>query len=178
MAGPVRTRRVIIDTNQQGQSCTAGDEVLEAAPVKPGAPIRGNELWVTDTMPVDNSAATRAQQAEGCLARFHNLFVGNGQGSAFRITEFQPGHPKLAHRTETVDYDLILAGEIDVELEDGEIVHLKTGDSLVVRGATHAWINHGSVSAVVAFVMIDANPVVVNGETLHTHYPPGADPSA
>ena len=178
MPGPISTRRVVIENNAQGKSATTGDEVLTAAAVKQGGLIRGNELWVTDAMPVDNSAATRAQQVEGCLARFHNLFVGNGQGSAFRITEFPPGHPKLAHRTETVDYDLVLAGEIDVELEDGETVHLKTGDTLVVRGAMHAWINRGSASAVVAFVMLDAKPVVVGGEPLRTHYPSGADPSA
>jgi uncharacterized cupin superfamily protein len=72
---------------------------------------------------------------------------------------------------EPLDYDVILAGEIDLELDEGGIVHLRPGDSVIVRGAAHAWINRGSTSAVVIFLMIDAKPVVIDGRELNTRIP-------
>ena len=60
-----------------------------------------------------------------------------------RITEFAPGAPKFMHRTETVDYALLLSGECDLELDSGEVVHMKPGDIVVQRGTMHAWVNNG-----------------------------------
>src|SRR5437868_11264616 len=74
-------------------------------------------------MPVDNSEAAAAAQRKGFVVR-HN-YVGSGQGSVVRITEFAPGAPKFMHRTETVDYAILLSGECDLELDDRKMVHLK-----------------------------------------------------
>ena len=49
------------------------------------------------------------------------------------------GLARFTHRTETVDYAILLSGEIDLELENGEVVHLKPGDVVVQRGTTHTW---------------------------------------
>ena len=183
MTDPVSTRRVVVENDAHGRSTVVSDEVLVAAavgaPVEQDVPIRGCELWVTDSMPVDNSPATRPEQQAGCLERFHDLFVGNGAGSAFRVTELAPGHPRVAHRTQTIDYDLVLAGEVDLVVEEGEPVHLTAGDTAVVRGTTHEWVNRSATtSAVVAFVMIDARPVMIDGRPVGTHYPSDADPSS
>ena len=62
------------------------------------------------------------------------------------------------HRTETVDYVLVLSGEIDMETDDSTI-SLKAGDILVQRGTNHAWVNRGTEPARVAFVLIDAKPL-------------------
>ena len=167
----LEVRRVVVTHDPNGQSVVTSDDVAAVAPIRPGSGIAGRELWVTDAMPVDNSDAAADEQAAGSLDRYSNLFVGNGQGSAFRVTEFAPGHPVVAHRTETVDYDIVVAGEIDLDLEDGDPVHLRTGDVVIVRGVTHAWANRGTTTAAVAFIMIDAKPVLVNGEELRTHYP-------
>ena len=67
-----------------------------------------------------------------------------------RITEFAPGHGRFPHRTETVDYAILLSGEIDLELDSDEVVHLKPGDVVVQRGTMHTWINKGTVPAVFA----------------------------
>ena len=167
-------RRVVVANDASGKSVTTSDEVMPAISVGAGTKISGCELWSTDKMPIDNSAEAAAEQKAGVVNRYHDFnYVANGQGTAFRITEFPPGHAKIAHRTETLDYDVILAGEIDLEIEDGETIHLKTGDSAIVRGATHAWLNRGSVPAVVAFIMTDASPVVINGKQLDTRYPIG-----
>jgi hypothetical protein len=73
------------------------------------------------------------------------------------------------HRTETVDYAILLSGECDLEFDSGEIVHMKPGG--VQRGTMHAWVNNGSVPAVFAFILIDAEPAEAGGEMLQTRYP-------
>jgi quercetin dioxygenase-like cupin family protein len=67
-----------------------------------------------------------------------------------------------------MDYAIVLAGEIDLELDSGEVIHLKSGDVVVQRGTMHTWVNRASVPAVTAFILIDAKPVEVNGEELCT----------
>jgi mannose-6-phosphate isomerase-like protein (cupin superfamily) len=81
-------------------------------------------------------------------------------GTVFRIVEYQPGVAPRRHRTSTVDYAAVLSGEIDMELDDGVSVHLRQGDVLVQRGTIHNWVNRGSVPCVIAFVLVDAKPVL------------------
>ena len=100
----------------------------------------------------------------------HN-YVGSGQGTVVRITEFAPGSPKFMHRTETLDYAILLSGECDLELDDGKTVHLTQGDVVVQRGTMHAWVNNGTQPCVFAFVLIDAKPAEAGGQSLLTHYP-------
>ena len=65
-----------------------------------------------------------------------------------------PRHPFM-HRTRSVDYALVLSGEIDMLLDESEI-HLKAGDVLVQQGTNHAWVNRGREPCRIAFVLIDA----------------------
>ena len=120
-------------------------------------------------MPVDNSDAAAAAQRQGFVVR-HN-YVGSGQGTVVRIVEFTPGSPKFMHRTETLDYAIVLSGECDLELDDGKTVHLTQGDVVVQRGTMHAWVNTGTQPCVFAFVLIDASPAEAGGQSLRTHYP-------
>jgi mannose-6-phosphate isomerase-like protein (cupin superfamily) len=76
-------------------------------------------------------------------------------GTVFRLVEYQPGVAPRNHRTETVDYALVLSGEIEMEL-DGTIVKLKQGDALVQRNTIHNWINRGKQACVIAFVLVPA----------------------
>ena len=123
-------------------------------------------------MPVDNTRRRpRPAQRAGFVKRYN--YVGTGQGTVIRITEFAPGAPKFMHRTETVDYALLLSGECDLELDSGEIVHMKPGDIVVQRGTMHAWVNNGTAPAVFAFILIDADPAKV-AEARVAHAFPGA----
>jgi mannose-6-phosphate isomerase-like protein (cupin superfamily) len=83
-----------------------------------------------------------------------------------RPAEFAPGVAPRVHRTDSVDYAVVMSGEIEMELDDS-VVHLKVSDVLVQRGTIHNWINRGSEPCVIAFVLIDAKPVVINGKVLH-----------
>jgi uncharacterized cupin superfamily protein len=120
-------------------------------------------------MPIDNSSAADAAQRAGFVK--HINYVGNGGGSTFRINEWAAGHARFTHRTETMDYAIVLSGEIDLELDSGEVIHLKSGDVVVQRGTMHTWVNRGSVPAVTAFILIDAKPVEVNGKEMRTVFP-------
>ena len=58
------------------------------------------------------------------------------------------------HRTRTIDYVVILSGEIDMLLDDRE-VHLNAGDVVIQRGTNHAWVNRGNEPCRIAFILVD-----------------------
>jgi quercetin dioxygenase-like cupin family protein len=82
-------------------------------------------------------------------------------GSVFRVVEYAPGVLPRDHRTDSIDYAVVMSGEIDMEMDD-TVVHLKAGDVLVQRGTIHSWVNHGTAPCVIAFVLIssDSNTAV------------------
>ncbi|MBV9065229.1 MAG: cupin domain-containing protein [Methylobacteriaceae bacterium] len=169
----MQVRRVITGHDATGKSVISKDEIIQAIkrPVAHG--VMGCEIWSSDRMPVDNSPAAEASQAAGFVKREpkNNNYVRTGGGNCMRIIEWSPGHASFAHRTETVDYIVILSGEIDLDLDEGETVHLKTGDVLIQRGGMHNWVNRGTEPAVMAAILIDATPVEVGGRVLRTEYP-------
>ena len=165
----LQVRRIVTGHDANGNAIVASDERMTGT-TRPGrGGIARCEIWSTNRMPVDNAPAAEAAQRAGYVVR-HN-YVGSGQGSVVRITEFAPGSPKFMHRTETVDYAILLSGKCDLELDDGVTVHMTAGDIVVQRGTMHAWVNNGTEPCVFAFVLIDAEPVEAGGRSLTTHYP-------
>lgn len=71
---------------------------------------------------------------------------------------FDPDAPGF-HRTDTIDYAVLIAGELTLLLDDGESVHLKAGDVVVQNGTRHAWLNTGSSPARMMFVMVGSTRV-------------------
>jgi hypothetical protein len=166
----LKVRRIVTGHNASGLSALKTDESLPG--VSRGIDgITGWELWSTDQMPVDNSAAADAAQRAGFVKHLIPNYVGTGGGTTFRIDEIAPGAARFTHRTETVDYCIQLSGELDCELESGEVVHLKAGDVFINRGGLHTWVNNGSVPSLGAAIMVDALPVEVGGKELRTVYP-------
>ena len=165
----LEVRRIVTGHDADGKAVVASDERMVATSAANRPYISRCEIWSTDKMPVDNSEAAAVAQRKGFVVR-HN-YVGSGQGTVVRITEFAPGAPKFMHRTETVDYAILLSGECDLELDDGKTVHLTQGDIVVQRGTMHAWVNNGSQPCTFAFILIDADPVEAGGQKLTTDYP-------
>jgi quercetin dioxygenase-like cupin family protein len=89
-----------------------------------------------------------------------------GDGTIFRVVEYQPGVAPRMHRTETIDYAVVVSGEIDMQLDDGT-VHLRAGDVLVQQATLHDWVNRGSAPCVIAFVLVPAKPAERGGKVLH-----------
>jgi quercetin dioxygenase-like cupin family protein len=165
----LQVRRIVTGHGADGKAIVATDEVLPGTSRPGRAGIARVDLWSTDSMPVDNSDEAAIAQRAGFVVR-HN-YVGSGQGTVVRITEFAPGSPKFMHRTETLDYAILLSGECDLELDDGVTVRMKAGDVAVQRGTMHAWVNNGKEPCVLAFVLIDAKPAEAGGQKLVTDYP-------
>jgi quercetin dioxygenase-like cupin family protein len=89
------------------------------------------------------------------------------RGTRFAVIDFPPGNHPHMHRTETVDYVIVIEGEIDMDM-DASTVKLKAGDVMVQRGTNHAWANRGDKRARVAFVLIDAEPLGIGKPVLGT----------
>ncbi len=86
-------------------------------------------------------------------------------GTVFRVVEYKPGVASRMHRTETVDYAVVLSGEIEMQLDETK-VHLRAGDVLVQQGTLHDWINRGTAPCIIAFVLVPAKPVARDGKLL------------
>jgi len=169
--------RVVTGKDATGKAIAVIDG---AAPNVVVSKVRGTTntlIWVTDSTPADISGNQDAADR-----KIGTLPPPNG--TVFRVIEFAPekditstyeerlkvmremglapegpsrDHPRNAgmHRTRTIDYVLILSGEIDMLMDDSE-VHLKAGDVLVQRATNHAWVNRGDKPCKVAFILIDA----------------------
>jgi quercetin dioxygenase-like cupin family protein len=81
----------------------------------------------------------------------------DGSGHISALDRGSPRHPGF-HKTASVDYAIVLAGEIYALMDEGEVL-LKAGDVLVQRGTNHAWSNRTDAPAYLAFVLVDAEPV-------------------
>jgi len=113
-------------------------------------------IWCTDRVPADISIG---ENAEDMGARVLGT-LPPPNGTRFTVNDIPLGRSGPMHRTETIDYVIVLAGEIDMETDDSTIT-LKAGDVLVQRGTNHAWINRGAKPARVAFILIDAKPLAI-----------------
>ncbi len=111
-------------------------------------------IWCSDQMPVDIAVG---EDVEDMGARILGTAPPEN-GTRFIVMEFAPGIASEMHRTETIDYIVVLEGEIDMAM-DNSTVHLKAGDVMVQRGTNHAWINRGRVPARLAIVLLDATPL-------------------
>jgi quercetin dioxygenase-like cupin family protein len=111
-------------------------------------------MWCTDATP---ASVPIGEAIDDMGARILGT-APPANGSRFAVIDFPPGNPPHMHRTETLDYVIVLEGEIDMDM-DNSSVRLKAGDVLIQRGTNHAWANRGTVRARVAFVLIDAVPL-------------------
>ena len=72
------------------------------------------------------------------------------------------------HRTETIDYVIVMEGEIEMDMDDSS-VKLRAGDIMIQRGTNHAWANRSGRRARVAFVLVDAKPLGIGNPVTGTH---------
>ena len=152
----LQMRRVITGHDAAGRAIVKIDDIVaNAFEGRPGATVY--PVWSSEGFPVNNDGPDdEGQRKTGTTLP---------DGTIFRVLEFAPGLAPRNHRTDSIDYGVILSGEIDMEL-DGTSVHLKAGDVFVQRGTVHDWINRGTAPCVIAIVLIAAKSVEVGGKTL------------
>lgn len=173
-----RVRRVLTGHDSEGKSTILADG--QATNVKEMASMPGlalTDLWETTGAPASNAGHTDAAARPVRLEPPKN-------GTVLRVVEFPPdarwrnradaragfksigaahvadksSADPMMHRTSTVDYAIVLKGEIHAVMERGETL-LKAGDILVQRGTNHSWSVRGNAPAIVAFVLVSAKPL-------------------
>jgi quercetin dioxygenase-like cupin family protein len=153
----LKIRRVVTGHDDQGRAKVLIDEpVKNVTSPRPGAHY--SVIWSSTGFPVDNDGS------EDPSGRKIGTTIDNG--TVFRVVSFGPGVAPRNHRTDSIDFAVVISGEIDMELDLGS-VHLKAGDVLVQRGTIHNWVNKGTAPCVIAFTLVAAKPVTARGKTLH-----------
>ena len=171
-------RRIVTGHDAKGKSVIVSDGPSPHVLTLPGRGDFGlTNLWVTDRSPANNEGNADAAARKVVLEPPTN-------GTIFRVVEFPPEksagafdrdaafaamgadhamdpdgsrHPGM-HKTATVDYAIVLSGEIYALMDEGETL-MKAGDCLVQRGTNHAWSNRSDAPCLVAFILVSAKPV-------------------
>ena len=138
----MKVRRVVTGKDKEGKSIVKWDSKIDSKPGRLG--FERVEIWATESLP--------AKLTEDDPSNW-DLGTSLSKGSVFRITNLEPGTAKRWHVTDTIDYGIVLSGEIWMQLEKGE-VHLRAGDVIIQRGTNHNWVNRGNQLCVMAFVLI------------------------
>ena len=156
----LKVRRVVTGHNEAGRAVVSFDEITtNVVSGRPGAQM--SVIWTSQGFPVNNEGSDDASR------RQTGTTLDNG--TVFRVVSFGPGVTPRNHRTDSLDYGVVMSGEIDMELDDGVSVRLKAGDVLVQRGTIHNWINNGTEPCVIAVLLIAAKPVTAGGKVLSAH---------
>ncbi len=153
-------RRVVTGHDADGKAIVLIDG--EAANGRTSASgNRSTLIWCSDAMPADIAIGTGI---EDMGARVLGTPPPEN-GTRFTVNEIVPGGAAVMHRTETLDYAIVISGEIVMELDDSQVT-VRAGDVVVQRGTNHAWVNRGSQPAIVAFILIDAQPLGIGHPVL------------
>lgn len=144
-----KIRRVVTAHDANGKATVGIDSLIESGPGVATPEAANALIWTTDSMPPDLSGE-RDPAAERVPLE------PKPGGTIFRVLELPPGTQPYMHKTETLDYAIVLDGEIDMLLDDSE-VHLQAGDVLIQHGTYHGWTNRGDRPCRIAFVLIDAS---------------------
>lgn len=155
-------QRVVTGHDANGRAIFKSDEDFETARI-PSDDADFALIWTTATVPADNNDETDGRQRDPGLT-----LTG---GSAFRIVDMLPGGESPMHRTNSIDYGIVMKGEIELELEDGRKKTVREGGIIIQRGTNHLWRNTtGSVTRI-AFILIEAPAYLHNGAPLTEHKP-------
>ena len=165
----MRPVRRIVTGHRDGKAVVLFDSAAPNQKLRQASGLVSTLVWVTDETPADISGTADRSLREIGVPPPAN-------GTIFRVVDFPPegsarsreailqemgvsdhGGARHAamHRTRSVDYAIVLEGEIDMLLDDSE-VHLTAGDVLVQQATNHAWVNRGTRPCRMAFVLVDA----------------------
>ena len=145
-------RRIVTGHNSDGTATILQDSRFPTEVVRKTSTggVAFSVLWRTETSPADNN-----DPRDPTLTRTLNL--SNASGSVFRVVDFPPNHDgdeAIMHRTLSLDYGIVILGEIVSKYDDGTETVLHAGDMCVQRGTMHAWINRSSQWARMYFVLL------------------------
>jgi hypothetical protein len=178
-------RRIVTGHDKQGRSIVISDAPPENLVPNPSDPDRGHiNFWRTESVPANNAAFADPMAGPPCplpppeggtMFRFFQIAPENNEAGLSKEERdrrmarmFEAAgaadarlsmnrHPSM-HRTESVDYIILLRGEVTCLLDVGE-VQMKPFDVLIQRGTNHGWVNYGEEPALLVAVLVDAVPL-------------------
>ena len=149
---PTIPRRVVTGHDQRGVSVFADDGPVPVVRTAPDGALF-YEVWGTGAMPAPVSAIEPDPTVPSNTGSAVTVPPAPN-GTKIRINEFPPGVVSPMHRTQSVDYGIVLEGEVVLALDDSETT-LRPGDVVVQRGTAHRWENRTEATARMAFILID-----------------------
>ena len=164
--------RYITDHNSEGTACFS-DRNQETLDWQPVGQIANFALgYTTSSFPVDFEQGKDVSDYEGYLANKPGITIPGG--TVLRIVDMAPGATSPMHRTVSLDYGVVLEGEVELVLDSGEKRLLQRGDVAIQRGTNHAWKNTSDTKwARMMYVLQESKPFTVAGKTLGEDYGEG-----
>ncbi len=156
-------RRVVTGHDAEGRAIIRSDDTFQTEPIA-GGDAAFSLVWTTDTVPVDNNDPLDGRERDAGLT-LH-------RGSVIRVVDMLPGGASPMHRTNSIDFGIVLSGEVELELDDGVRTCIGAGSIIVQRGTIHRWRNpSASTPCRIVFVLIEAVPVHIGGVPLEELQP-------
>ncbi|TVY48703.1 hypothetical protein LOCC1_G001413 [Lachnellula occidentalis] len=163
MNSPLRDPTIHITTHNP-----SGRAIIHSSLPSPGIPYPAqkavlNLLYTTSSIPADlnNEVDITTHTA---LAASGTMGFVNPNGTVCRIVDFAPGNIGMMHRTQSLDYAVVLEGNVLLELDDGSSTLIARGDVAIQRATIHAWKNASETEwARILFVLQDCMPIIAGG---------------
>ncbi|SER68944.1 cupin domain-containing protein [Sphingobium sp. YR768] len=155
-------QRVVTGHNADGRAIFKSEDVAPTR-IIPSGDASFLLLWTTDTVPADNNDETDGRDRDAGLTI--------NRGSAIRIVDMLPRGQSPMHRTNSIDYGIIMSGEVELELEDGRKTTVRENGVIIQRGTNHLWRNVSDKPCRIAFILIEAPAYLHNGQPLPEHKP-------
>ena len=156
-------RRIVTGHDAAGKAVVVSDTKLEGVS-NPTGTSHLTLVWTSLGAPIDNDDPTDGR------SRTVDLTLPGG--SVIRTVDMLPGTTAPMHRTSSLDYGIVISGAIELILDDGAATRCEVGDIVIQRGTIHSWRNPSADTvARVAFVLLDAKPVTVEGAALPDIHP-------
>tara|TARA_R110000824_G_scaffold7892_6_gene35927 strand:- start:43406 stop:43900 length:495 start_codon:yes stop_codon:yes gene_type:complete len=150
-------RRVVTGHDKAGHAIIRSDDSFECN-VIPSGDAAFSLLWTTAQVPADNNDEIDGRERDAGLTI--------QKGSVIRAVDMLPGGESPMHRSNSIDYGIVLWGSVELELDHKEKVILHAGDVCVQRGTIHLWRTIGDKPCRIIFVLTQANPYIQNGKAL------------
>lgn len=162
VSGLAPVRRVV--TGHDGtRAVFKSDEAFDTVAVPSGDAAMAL-IWTTASVPADNNDETDGRTRDAGLTL--------NQGSVIRIVDMLPGGASPFHRTNSIDYGIVISGEVELVLDDGAKTTIGAGGIIVQRGTNHQWRNNSPDTVCrIVFVLIEAPAYINDGVPLDEQKP-------
>ena len=156
-SGLPAVQRVVTGHDAKGRAIFKSEDVSPTKMI-PSGDASFLKIWATETVPADLNDERDGRDLPTGLT-----LEG---GSVIRIVDMLPGKESPMHRTNSIDYGIILKGEIELELDDGAKRTVREGGIIIQRGTNHLWRNTTNQPCRIAFILIEAPAYLHDGKPL------------